>query len=126
MREPLLKSRLQVTSLHNYFPFPTRFEKLRPGGDLFLLSSPDREESKRAVNWTTRTIEVANDLEAGAVVLHCGKVAMEPEIPKLHGFFNENSIVTPDAQTFIAQKLQELVRPDEVIPMDDDKALTKF
>lgn len=108
MGDALLKSRLQVTSLHNYFPFPTRFEKLKPGGDLFLLSSPDKEERKRAVNWTSRTIETANDLEAGAVVLHCGKVEMNAEIQKLHGFFRGNSTITPEAQTFIGRKLNEL------------------
>ncbi|MCP3955455.1 MAG: sugar phosphate isomerase/epimerase [Desulfobacterales bacterium] len=108
MRDPLMKSPLQVTSIHNYCPFPIRFEELKPGGDLFLLSSPDREESKQALDWTTRTIEMANDLEAGAVVLHCGKVEMDAEIQKLHGFFKENRIITPGAQTFIGQKLKEL------------------
>ncbi len=108
MQGPLLKSNLQVTSIHNYFPFPMRFEKLKPGGDLFLLSSPDKEERKRAVNWTSRTLETANDLEAGVVVLHCGKVEIDAEIQKLHGFFKENRIITPGAQTFIGQKLKEL------------------
>ena len=108
MRDPLMKSPLQVTSIHNYFPFPTRFEELKPGGDLFLLSSPDRDERNRAVDRTIRTIEMANDLEAGAVVLHCGKVEIDAEIQKLHGFFQENSIVTPGAQTFIGQKFKAL------------------
>jgi sugar phosphate isomerase/epimerase len=108
MRVPLMKSPLQVTSVHNYFPFPTRFEKLKPGGDLFLLSSPDMEERKRALDWTTRTIEMASDLEASAVVLHCGKVDMDPELHKLQEFYKEKRIVTPDAQTFIGRKLQEL------------------
>jgi len=114
MRAPLQKSSLEVTSLHNYFPFPTRFETLKPGGDLFPLSSEDKESRQRAVNWTARTIELANDLEAGTVVLHCGRVAMETELKKLHRFFDQNSINTPEAQTFIGRKLQELqiLKPD--------------
>jgi sugar phosphate isomerase/epimerase len=108
MKAPLLKSGLQVTSVHNYFPHPTQVEKLKPGGDLFLLSSPDREERQRAVTWTARTIEVANELEAAVVILHCGRVEMEPEIQKLHGFFKENRLISPDAQTFIGRKLDEL------------------
>jgi len=108
MRAPLQKSRLEVTSLHNYFPFPTRFETLKPGGDLFPLSSEEKETRRRAVNWTARTIELANDLEAGAVVLHCGRVAMEADLKKLHRFFDEQSINTPEAQTFLGRKLQEL------------------
>lgn len=107
MRAPLLKSGLEVTSIHNYFPFPTRFEKLKPGGDLFLLSSEDKNERQRAVTWTARTIELANDLEAGAVVLHCGRVEMKAGIKKLHRFFEEKLILTPEAQTFTGQKLQE-------------------
>ncbi len=97
MKGPLLKSDLQVTSLHNYFPHPTQFEKLKPGGDLFLLSSPDGEERHRAIMWTARTIEVANELEAAVVILHCGRVEMQPEIQKLHGFFKENRLISPDA-----------------------------
>jgi sugar phosphate isomerase/epimerase len=108
MRTALRTSGLRVTSIHNYFPFPTRFETLRPGGDLFLLSSPDREERKRAVTWTTRTIEAANDLEAGVVVLHCGKVEMGAEIQKLHALHADQQIATPDAQTFIGRKVSEL------------------
>jgi len=108
MRAPLQKSGLEVTSIHNYFPFPTRFEKLKPGGDLFLLSAEDKEERQRAVIWTARTIEMANDLEAGVVVLHCGKVMMTAEIRKLQRLFDERSITTPEAQTFIGEKLREL------------------
>ena len=115
MRATLRTSGLQVTSIHNYFPFPTRFETLRPGGDLFLLSSPDREARQRAVNWTARTIEAANDLEAGVVVLHCGKVEMDAEIRKLHTLHDDHHIVTPDAQTFIGPETglsgQPVVQP---------------
>ena len=108
MRAPLLQSVLQVTSIHNFFPFPNRFETLQPGGDLFLLSSPDREERMRAIRWTLRTIEAANELEAVVVVLHCGRVEMEAEIRTLHGFFKENRIISPEAQTFISKKFHEL------------------
>lgn len=108
MRDPLLKSRLQVTSLHNYFPHPTQFEKLPPGGDLFLLSAPDREERQRAITWTARTIETANELEAAVVVLHCGRVEMIPEIQKLHGFFKADRLISLEAQAFISRKLDEL------------------
>lgn len=135
MRAPLQKSELAVTSIHNFFPFPTRFEKLKPSGDLFLLSAEDKEARQRAVTWTARTIETANDLEAGVVVLHCGKVAMTAEIQKLQHFFDERSIATPEAQTFIAEKLRELqaIKPtfldsllfslDRLIPVADKQGV---
>lgn len=69
---------LQVSSLHNYCPFPNLKPKVPPGGDYFMLSSTDRQERQLAVEWTIRTIENANEMEAAAVVLHCGAVEMAP------------------------------------------------
>ena len=65
-------------SLHNYCPFPALKPKQPPGGDYFKLASLDRSERDLAVEWTTKTIQHADDLEAGLVVLHCGAVEMDP------------------------------------------------
>ncbi len=78
VKENLSKMNLQVCSLHNYCPFPQLKLNVPPGGDYFPLSSTDREERRTAVQWTIKTIEQANELEAMAVVLHCGAVAMSP------------------------------------------------
>jgi sugar phosphate isomerase/epimerase len=69
---------IQVGSLHNFCPFPALKPNVPPGGDYFKLAALDRSERELAVEWTTRTIENANDLEAELVVLHCGAVEMEP------------------------------------------------
>ncbi|NNF97748.1 MAG: sugar phosphate isomerase/epimerase [Desulfobacteraceae bacterium] len=72
----LKRAGVNVTSLHNYCPFPALIPGRAPSGDYFRLSSPDREERSLAVQWTTRTLEQAHELEAGVVVLHTGAVDM--------------------------------------------------
>lgn len=85
MPAALKRAGLPVVSVHNFFPHPADMTRFRPSGDLFPLSHCDKEIRRRAVALTARTIEIANDLEAGVVVLHCGWVAMEPQLSVLHG-----------------------------------------
>lgn len=86
--KPQLKKTLAVFSIHNYFPKPENHPAEKGSGDLFLLSSIDREERSTAVKYTIRTIEHANDLGAQVVVLHLGRVGMAnptEQFTKLHG-----------------------------------------
>jgi sugar phosphate isomerase/epimerase len=71
-----LKRDLTVLSIHNFFPIPDDIPIDKGGGDLFLLSSTDREERLKAVKYSIRTIEHAHELGARAVVFHLGKVDM--------------------------------------------------
>ena len=73
---PYIGKILKVLSIHNYFPLPEEIPPPRASGDLFLLSSPDGDERSQAVKYSTKTIEYAHDLGAGAVVFHLGKVDM--------------------------------------------------
>jgi len=106
MKPLLMRSRLKVVSVHNFFPIPVVVKKSKGEGDLFLLSHPDREERLNAVKWTLRTIEHAHELESGVVVLHCGRVEMEPGIDKLHKFYRSGPIESDEAQTFIANMIE--------------------
>jgi sugar phosphate isomerase/epimerase len=103
----LERSGLKVVSIHNYFPIPPIIPRSKGGGDLFLLSHPDKEERRAAIKWSTTTIEHANDLEAIAVVLHCGRVEMAPEMEILRDYFNTGRIDSEGARFFIDRKLQE-------------------
>jgi sugar phosphate isomerase/epimerase len=107
MRSLLKHSYLKVFSVHNFFPFPSDMHGVRPDGDMFLLSHPNIEERMRAIEWTKRTIEHANDMEARAVVLHCGRVEMDPEKRVLFNHFETGQIHSDEAQTFIKQKRAE-------------------
>jgi sugar phosphate isomerase/epimerase len=107
MKKPLKRSDLKVVSIHNFFPIPAVIPHSKGGGDLFLLSHPDREERRRAIQWTIKSIEHANDFEAKAVVLHCGYVEMNTEIDVLYDFLETERIHSEEAQAFIIQKLKE-------------------
>lgn len=103
MRAPLKRSGLQVVSVHNYYPLPPTVPRAMANGDLFLLSHPDKEERMRAIEWTSRTIETANDLEAKAVVLHCGSVGNDIDIGKLYDFLEKDMIESDEVQEFIQE-----------------------
>jgi sugar phosphate isomerase/epimerase len=77
LKKPLREAGIRVVGLHNYCPSPGVIPKAPPSGDYFRLSALDAEERKLAVQWTTRTIEQAHDVEAAYVVLHCGLVEMD-------------------------------------------------
>jgi sugar phosphate isomerase/epimerase len=107
MQKPLRNSGLTVVSVHNYFPIPSARSDSKGSGDLFLLSSPQKEERQNAIRFTTRSIEHAAELGAGAVILHCGVVEMNHEMQRLYQYVNSNRIDSEDAQIFIRNKLKE-------------------
>ncbi|MGR3219381.1 MAG: sugar phosphate isomerase/epimerase family protein [Candidatus Anammoxibacter sp.] len=99
MRPTLNKTR--VFSIHNFFPIP---EQIAPGngnGDAFLLSATDTNERKDAIKYTTKTIQIANDLGAKTVVLHLGRVPMETIKNELFLFYKDNKIGTAEYVEFM-------------------------
>ena len=86
--KPHLQKHLKVNSIHNFFPKPADLSGKRGSGDLFLLSSTDKDERQRAVQYTTRTIENAHDIEARAIILHLGRVDITGVKPTLSERFH--------------------------------------
>jgi sugar phosphate isomerase/epimerase len=80
IRPRIRNNAIQVLSIHNYFPVPAIIPQERASGDCFSLASLDREERKKGVSYTSRTLEQAYDLEARGVVLHLGRV--ETDLPR--------------------------------------------
>lgn len=103
---PILRERgMGVVSIHNFFPVPEGLPREKSGGDIFSLSSLEREEREMAVKWTLRTLEWADRLGARAVVLHLGKLAADGLMAQLKEFFDQGRMNTPDVQAFLsAQK----------------------
>jgi sugar phosphate isomerase/epimerase len=107
MRPLILGENLRVVSVHNFFPLPDDEPVSKASGDRFLLSSLDREERELAIRMTIRTIECAGNLGATAVVLHLGKVDMEPENERLEDLFYQQKLDTPEGRDFLKAKLRE-------------------
>ncbi|MFQ5950108.1 MAG: sugar phosphate isomerase/epimerase family protein, partial [Nitrospiria bacterium] len=68
---------LKVVSIHNFFPVPDILET--GGADVFHFSSEDEEERSLAVKYAIKTIQIASEFGAGAVVVHLGKVQMDAQ-----------------------------------------------
>jgi len=102
-----LKRELTVLSIHNFFPKPERLGVRKGSGDLFLLSSIDREERSKAVEYTIRTMDHADDLEARAVVLHLGRVDMPNPTPRLSGPYGTSHMVTDETIALLEEQRLE-------------------
>ena len=66
---------VRIVSINNLFPIPDIHET--GGADIFHFSSEDTEERSLAVRYANKTIQIAADLGARAVVLHLGRVQMD-------------------------------------------------
>lgn len=114
---------LSVVSVHNYCPVPPDMPREKASGDLFNLADLDKEMRIVACRHTVRTMELAADVEARAVVLHLGFVQgignkqttreaaqtgqMTPELSKL---LKERASIAPkhlDAVSFSLERLLE-------------------
>jgi sugar phosphate isomerase/epimerase len=107
MPAALKRAGLTVVSVHNFCPHPADMARFSPSGDLLSLSDREKEIRRRAVALTARTLEIAAELEAGVLVLHCGRVAMEPEIPAWQRLFDTDQIRSECGREFAARKLAQ-------------------
>ena len=71
---------LTVSSVHNFCPRPDDGPSPRHISNYYRLSSVDEEEREKAVEWTKRSVDTANRVGCGFVVIHAGTVEME-ELP---------------------------------------------
>ena len=96
---PFLRSEgVRVLSLHNFCPVPEILPRgTPPSGDVFLFSSQDREERRLAVRYAERTVQLAHELEARAVVFHIGRVEMDPVLPRLRALYEADRIDSEEA-----------------------------
>lgn len=95
MRDELKGIGLKIASIHNFFPLPEGLPKSEASGDAFLLSSPDFDERNKALKYTTRTMEVAAELEVENIVLHLGRVEIEPDGRKLKELYERKELNSP-------------------------------
>ena len=78
-----------VLSLHAVCPHP------RNGGEC-SISSEDEEERKQGVDQILETIRRADEVGAGAVVVHAGQVPIEEVLTRLKPLWDKGTLKTPE------------------------------
>ena len=74
---PGIARELKISSVHNFCP---KVDFVPPGKTIYSpynISSTDADELKTAVELTKKTVDVAADVGAGAIVIHSGEVVTE-------------------------------------------------
>jgi len=74
---------IDVISLHNFCPMPKGVNPADASPDYYSLASLDDGEREKAIFFTKKTIEEAQELNAKAVILHCGRVKAKDESKEL-------------------------------------------
>jgi len=98
---PLLGKDVQVVSIHNFCPIPDILPKEMAGSDAFLLSSPDREERERAIEYTIKTIELADTIDARTVICHFGHVDIDDPTEDLIELYNKGEKESSDFEALL-------------------------
>jgi sugar phosphate isomerase/epimerase len=105
------KGRVQFSSLHNFCPLPVEITRASP--DCLQFSSHRDMERERAVKQTFLTIDFAQRLGAPFVVLHCGRVNMQPITAQLIDMAANGQHLT---QKYAGEKVKAVQRREEIAP----------
>ncbi len=101
LKPALVAGEVKTVSIHNYFPAPKIAPQ--PGGQVWSFSSEDADERETALDYTRQAIEIAGELGAQALVLHCGQVAIDPRHGELARLFDAGQIDAPAGRRLIGE-----------------------
>jgi sugar phosphate isomerase/epimerase len=89
IKEILKTGKIKITGLHNFCPIPDGLTRKEALPDCYSIASVDEEARKKAVFYTKRTIDTAYELNAPAIVMHCGRVELEDKTRQLINLFRQ-------------------------------------
>lgn len=99
------KGAISVLSIHNFCPVPDNVPRSQASGNVFLLSSVDKEERRQAIKYSLKTIQLAHELEVKAVVFHVGHVDIDAKKERFFELFDRGEIGSPVGRGFIDEQL---------------------
>lgn len=105
------KGRVQFSSLHNFCPLPVEVTRASP--DCLQFSSHRDTERERAVKQSFLTIDFASRLGAPFVVLHCGRIPMQPITAQLVEMAANGQHLT---QEYARAKVKAVQRREAIAP----------
>lgn len=105
--KPLLNRSIKVCSIHNIFPKPEVLPAGQSSGNIFFLSSVDRAERQKAIDYTLRTVQYAHELEAPVVVLHLGHVDLPGSIDRFRELNRNNLLLEQEGHRFVKEQQEQ-------------------
>jgi len=103
----LLDNALQVVSVHNFCPIPHILPRGLAGSDAFPLSSSDREERERAIEYTIKTMELADGFETRIVICHFGHVDMDDPTENLMELYDRGERESDDFESLLQESREK-------------------
>ena len=102
---------VRFSSLHNFCPLPVEVMGASP--DCYQFSAPYLKERERAVKQTFQTIDFAQRLGAPFVVLHLGKVRMNPITDELIALAKKGELLS---RKYVRKKVDAVKKREEMAP----------
>ncbi len=103
---------VRFSSLHNFCPLPVEVMGASP--DCYTFSSSSPRERQRAVRQTLQTIDFAERLGAGFVVLHLGLVPIKPVTDPLIALAKAGDIYSRE---YVRRKVDAVSRREAAAPV---------
>ncbi|OGX42247.1 MAG: hypothetical protein A3H41_04690 [Omnitrophica WOR_2 bacterium RIFCSPLOWO2_02_FULL_45_28] len=107
------KKRIRVHSVHNFCPVPDGLERREALPDCYSLASCDEEIRALAVKYTKVSIDTACQLNARALVLHCGRVETGEHTRELISAYNAGGFGGPYFQALKLRMHKERIEKAE-------------
>src|SRR5207244_12626696 len=96
---------IRISTLHNFCPLPIGVNQANP--NLFRFSSLDSRERENAWRYSLKTLEMAQRLKVGLVVLHMGCIDMKEYTDKLIEMVGAGQQQTPKYEKLCAEVIEK-------------------
>lgn len=100
---------VRVSGVHNFCPSPV--EVLVDAPDCYEFTSHRSSDRERAIRLTRQSLQTANNLGGGYLVLHMGSIPMKPVTAKLEALMVKGQI---HSREFVKRKLESIRAREKV------------